>query len=143
MNPNLALPKAKLSTSSGGNGSINGEYQTIRSRRPPSPAQSSGSSYSKRADGNRGSTNAINRWIHDKLLGGEKKKKRGPPSTASTRPWKLGHVYDDPDESSKPRGKRSTSAPNLGPRGIDKLMKEEYYQSANKFSDCEHSQLYF
>jgi len=136
MNSNLSLPRTKLSTgSSGPNGSINGEYGTIGYRRGPSPTQSSGSSHSRQADvshTSRGSTNALNRWIHDKLLGGEKRKRRGgPPTTASTRPWKLNHVYDDPSGNETPKGKRSTSAPNLGPRGIEKLMREEY----NKCSD--------
>ena len=146
MNSNLSLPRTKLSTgSSGPNGSINGEYGAIGYRRGPSPTQSSGSSHSRQADvshTSRGSTNALNRWIHDKLLGGEKRKRRGgPPTTASTRPWKLDHVYDDPSGNETPKGKRSTSAPNLGPRGIEKLMREEY----NKCSDfdCELNQSLF
>uniref|UniRef100_A0AC34QKN3 SAM domain-containing protein n=1 Tax=Panagrolaimus sp. JU765 TaxID=591449 RepID=A0AC34QKN3_9BILA len=141
LSANLSLPKPKLSSGSGSN--ANGEYNSIGSWKAPSPAHSSGSLYSRKADGPReskGSTNAINQWIQNKLLGGDrKKKKRGPPTTASTRPWKLGDVYDDPihNLSNNSNNKRSTSAPNLGPRGIEKLMKEDYYQSGNISGDLD------
>ena len=52
----------------------------------------------------------------------------------------MAHVYDEygsgDNESRNLPAKRSTSAPNLGPKGIHLLMNEEYYQS-NGCSDLE------
>uniref|UniRef100_A0AC34F5W4 SAM domain-containing protein n=1 Tax=Panagrolaimus sp. ES5 TaxID=591445 RepID=A0AC34F5W4_9BILA len=139
----LTLPRTKLSTgSSGATGSITGEYNNNSGgvRRVPSPAQSSSTSYSQKGEPTRGSTNALNRWIHDKILG-KKKRRRGPPTTASTRPWKMAHVYDEYGNNSNEMKnlptKRSTSAPNLGPKGIHNLMNEEYYRNNYGCSDVE------
>uniref|UniRef100_A0A7E4V618 Liprin-beta n=1 Tax=Panagrellus redivivus TaxID=6233 RepID=A0A7E4V618_PANRE len=73
-------------------------------------------------------------------VNGASRRKRGPPTSASTRPnaWKLGHVYDEPgnnESRSRAVTKRSTSAPNLGPRGIHALMSEDYLTS--RCSDVE------
>lgn len=52
----------------------------------------------------------------------------------------MSHVYDEYGNSNEMKNlptKRSTSAPNLGPKGIHILMNEEYYRNNYGCSDVE------